>query len=204
MKYVYHIFILLIALQVSRTYAQNGLSLGFHSVQTGRNIAATFNKSFKKHTFYLGPKFLINRTPVDNQNHVFYKRFHASNFKEHFGLVFGYHFIFRKSDQGFSPLIFVDFQYLNASLRRYGFNFSLLPNGGIKGLTFKDERLGSTTALENSLGVGFRVHLTEYLSLIEKIGLNYNLFTDLPKKYFLERISTEFGLILSASLVYNL
>ena len=187
-----------------QSFAQNSVGLVYHSTHTGRNLAATYTKTLRKHSIYLGIKYHINRTPVDNQNHVFYKRFHATDFGEHMGFVLGYQFLFGYPNKRFNPILFVDLQYLNAKIRRFGFRFRLLPMGGIKGLQKVDEHIDTTKAWENSLGCGFRIRLSDRLALVEKFGLTFNVFTSLDKNFFRAKSKSEFGVLLSASLLHDL
>lgn len=184
---------------------QNKIGLNYYSHDTGRNLALSFNTSFAKHTFQIGIKYHLNRTPIDNQNHVFHKRFHAENFKEHLGIIAGYQYLIGKDPRKINALFFYDFQYLNASIRSYGFTSALLPGGGGRGFIRDEKKINTTTALENNIGVGFRIYLSEKISLLERIGVGINIFTNLDQNFFpFQNSSWEFGVLLGLSILYDL
>ena len=196
---------LLVLFFVASVSAQNQMALNYHSTHTGRNLGVSFVKSTMKHSFILGIKFHLNRTPVDNQNHVFYKRFYADNFKEHIGFHFGYHYQIGKNSKKLKTLVFCDFQYLNATIRRHGFTRALLPGGGGRGFIWNQKKQSSATALENNLGLGFRINLSDKIVLIEKAGIGINVFTNLDGKAFtLVKSRSEYGVFFGASLLYEL
>ncbi len=179
--------------------------LTFRSTGTGRNIAATYQLQWRKHNIHLDLKWHINRKPVDNQDHVFFKRFYASTFSEHIGFAAGYYYQLFRDRKTINPLLFLDAQYLRAPIMRYGFTRQLIPGGGSKGLVFHDELSKPMIAIENSIGIGFTAILGDRMYLIEKLGVSHHLFTALDRSLFhFSDVETQFGYLISMSLLYDI
>ncbi|MCF6352422.1 MAG: hypothetical protein L3J06_05380 [Cyclobacteriaceae bacterium] len=107
------------------SFAQTDLNLTFNSVHIGRNLALTASKKIKRHTILAGIKYGINSFESDDQNLVFKKRFFATTFMQHWGLIAGYQYAFKVDKSYLEPYFFYEFQFTNSQTR----NRMFLPVG---------------------------------------------------------------------------
>ncbi|MCB0686959.1 MAG: hypothetical protein KDC53_10550 [Saprospiraceae bacterium] len=195
---------MLIILHTNLAEAQNICDISYQSTHTGRNVSVHYGYTLGRHNILLGLKYHINRTPIDNQNHVFYKRFRAMNFKEHIGLDLNYQFLFRNKSVSWRPLIFYNFQCTNTPIQRYGYTWRLLPGGGQRGLVKTENISQPIRAIEHYIGLGFSYAISEQIKLIEKAGVGINFYKNLDKEFFpLKTSAWEISKMLSVGISYS-
>jgi len=149
--------------------AQDRLSLTFNSVQVGRNLAAEYAKSLKRHTISGGIKWHINNTVQNNQQEAFRKRFYATEFWQHLGFVLGYDYALTKKSGKLIPSIFYEFQYTYSTTRNEFYSQRFVDNNGIVYYEREVFTLGPTIALENYIGLGLDIEVYDFLRLNYKI-----------------------------------
>ena len=202
-------WILIFGFAILNILALNGqaLSLNYNSVDIGRNVSLLYQFGGEKHQFYGGLKYHINRVIHDNQNNVFRKRFHASNFKERLGLQIGYNRVISINERN-SLLFFYDNQF--SILGTKGVNYT--PIGYLEDQVLYTRWVlayQEIKSMEQYIGIGFRAGLLKNIFLTMKLGGGVALFWDIPFEYApnmyvaSNKLDWEFGGLISVGLEYK-
>lgn len=196
--------IILINLSPVISIAQTEISLAFNYVDIGRNLSLSGTKSFSRHKIQVGIKYGINSFEHDNQNNLFKKRFFATDFIEHWGAILGYQYAFKPINNYVIPFLLYEMQLTNSHTRNdWVFPVGYDTDGNVLYRKYLDY-LGPTVALENYIGFGLNISLSEHLFITQKAGGGIALFykTD-PTYAFKNNRSWEFGYMLSLGLAYR-
>ena len=205
------IFIIILSLYITNSYSQD-LGLNYYSTGTGRNITAAFSKNFKTNVFGVGIGYNINsiRQP-DDQNNIYYKRLYASNFMQHLSLNMYYDKYIFRSFKHIHPLVFYNFQ-LKYSTTRSSMYIVAEYDSAFGGKTPEDnllyrnyiENFGPFLWVENCIGLGFRVDITDNLYLKQKAGLGVNLIIGEEPKLVKANVAWEFSGFINIGLYYKI
>jgi hypothetical protein len=155
--------------QVQRSV--NEIDVSYYNSYVGHNIAVEYNRNFGKHTLVLGIKYHMNRavglSEYPTGSDAYHKHFYARKFPEHFGLSLGYEYHLKDINPYVSPYLL------------YNLQFSRMPTKHIwvqrdSGYSYRLNQVynGPFIALENTIGAGFSVKLTDWLSLNQSGGVN--------------------------------
>ena len=163
---------------VSNTVFCQNLLIGFNSTGAGRNITATYSKEFGNNEFGLGLGVNINRiTQVDDQFKVYYKRLYATEFTHYLNFnVFYQIYIFRNL-KNIKPFVFYDLQIKYSTTRNrfflpYAMDTTNVSNNPEENILYKEyiEFFGPFTWVENTIGIGFKVNISDKWYLQQKLG----------------------------------
>lgn len=158
-------------------YSQN-ISINYNSTGAGINSTLTFSKQFDKNEVGIGIGININSlTQPDDQNNLFYKRLFANKPIHYLNLNLYYQRFIFTNLKYIKPFVFYDFQYKYSTTRSSmynGYKIDTSINGTI------DEQIvyikqvatfGPFHWLENYIGVGFKVKISDKWFLQQKIGV---------------------------------
>ena len=198
-----YVFVISFLINGFEIKAQDNITVAFNSVHTGRNLSMTYSKRFNRHRIIGGIKYNINSLVQDDQNELFKKRFYATNFEEHWGLVLGYKYSLKKLN-AIEPYFFYDVQFTNSHTRnKFVTPVAQDENGTfyyVKRLVF----MGPTIALDNYIGLGIDIPLFDNLLISQKVGFGGSFYFNTDPGYVFENNrSQEFGYMLSIGVSYT-
>ncbi len=185
--------------------AQTDLTLAFNDVYIGRNISATATYQIKKHRILAGIKYGINSFEHDNQNNMFKNRFFATNFLEHWGLVVGYQRSINVNKPNFELFWFYEFQFTNSHVR-IDHNAAWKANAA-GDLIWHDRNeafYGPTIALENNIGIGMNIQLSDRFFLTQKAGFGGVNYRNIQERFMFRNSLWDFSYLLSIGITYRL
>ncbi|MCF8231716.1 MAG: hypothetical protein K9J27_05945 [Bacteroidales bacterium] len=195
------------------SYSQN-IGINYNSTGAGRNITATYSKDISHYTISIGIGYNINsiRQP-DDQSNIYYKRLYATKPAHYLNFNLSYQHDIFYNLKNIKPFVFYDSQIKYSTTRSsmyipYDYDTTYLnttrPEDGI---LYKNyiEYFGPFTWVENSIGVGFKVDITDRLYLQQRIGAGIHLiFGDEPKLLKYNSMEWEFMGLLNVGIVYRL
>ena len=195
MKRFFSLFFVLITLQV---YSQN-LSLTLYSTGAGKNL--TMNYSIQKKSMEFGIGLGCNINPLkqpDNQSNIYYKRLYATKPLHFLNFNLFYNqYVFDKFNQ-FKPFVFYDFQLKYSTTRSsVGVTLDTLIIGETpEDLWFSTkeniEYFGPFLWVENSLGIGMRMDVTDHFFISQKLGIGIHLIIGDEPRLFKDYNAWEF------------
>ncbi|MEM7660471.1 MAG: hypothetical protein AAF399_30490 [Bacteroidota bacterium] len=163
------ILCVLIALLLGPWGHAQSVLLSYQDTHIGRNMSAVYTWG-KRHQFYGGVKYHINRLIHDNQSNIFHKRFYASHLGEHLGLQAGYQWRIPLSSFGaILPFYHSQFTVAGTNGRDLVPSYSVISFDQLKAL---EQFVG--LAAEAGLGKGFFVDA--------RIGGGVVLYWDIPSE----------------------
>ncbi len=181
MKKTFALIILLFCICVSmkaqeqKKKSSNEIDISYYNTPIGQNIAAEYNRNFGNHTLVIGIKYHLNHhvgiTEGLSNNDVYYKHFYARKFPDHVGFTLGYEYHLRDINPYVSPYLLYNLQYARMPTKHIRAN-----NDSRYGYTYNQVYQGPFIALENTIGAGFSVKLTDRLSLNQSGGVNLPFF----------------------------
>jgi hypothetical protein len=186
-------------------FAQKSAFIGFNSTMSGRNIAANLSIPKGDNNFTFGFRVNINKfAHNDDQGKIYYKRLYATEPLHFLGVNFCYERRILKKWKNLKPFWFYDIQATYATTRNrmvLPYKFDPILNEIL--YIERTEIFGPFYWIENNIGIGFDVDLTERFYLKQKLGYGRTLVLGyeeqlLPKldNWF----SSEFGGHFSVSL----
>lgn len=197
---------------ISEIKAQSSVALGFNSTGGGRGITGVYYSQKDKNELGIGLRFNINYSHnLDDQSKVFYKRIYALKPIHRFGLSASLQRYIFTNYKITSFFAFYNVQATYAMAKNHQFRMSDSDSLGIL-YTNKELYLGPFTWVEQNLGIGHKMQLTDKVYLIQKLGFGTMfiigrektavLDNDITKHYF-KRFSWEFGYLFNTGLGYN-
>lgn len=192
--------------------AQSSIALGFNSTGAGRGIICQYNHKKNKNEFGIGMRFNLNYPHnLDNQSKLHYKRLHALKPIQHLGIVVSYHRYILPKLQTTSFFSFYDVQATYAMAKSYQFRMSDADSISIL-YTNPRRNLGPFVWIEQNIGIGHRLKLSERMYLIQKIGIGTFFVIGREKTavidnvitpHYFKRFSWEFGYLFNMGIGYN-
>jgi len=161
--------------QEQKKKSVNEIDISYYNTHIGQNIAAEYNRNFGKHTLVIGIKYHLNHnvgiTQSLSNNDTFRKHFYARKFPDHIGFSLGYEYHLRDINPYVSPYLLYNLQYARMPTKHLWAN-----NESQYGYKYNQVYQGPFIALENTIGAGFSVKLTDRLSLNQSGGVNLPFF----------------------------
>ena len=196
-------FVLLIAGQM---FSQS-IDINYYSTDAGRNLTAAFSKKFNKNEVGVGLGYNINRIiQPDDQNNIYHKRLFATKPYHHLNLNLFYHRYVFTQLKHIKPFVFYDFQ-LKYSTTRSSMYLGYKLDTTINASTFDGQILyakkvtnyGPFWWMENMIGVGFTVDITDKWYLKQKAGLGINFIYGETPNIVMNggKLDHEYGLLLN-------
>lgn len=196
MKKILISLLLLLLLLSNEIYAQN-INLIFYSTGAGRNLTIAYSKEYKSMEFGIGLGCNINSVKQpDDQNNIFYKRLFATKPLHflNFNLYFNQYF-FNRFGQ-FKPFLFYDFQLKYSTTRSsmyipYSMDSTIVSNNPDDKILYRNyiEYFGPFLWIENNLGLGMKINITEKIFIIQKLGLGIHFIIGEEPKLFMNKDS---------------
>lgn len=195
---------LVIMTSINSVFGQTEIIGVFNAVHIGRNTNIELSQSFDAHSVSIGIKWHHASIVHDNENNLFFKRFYPKTFMEHVGFTLGYQYRFVLPETSFSPFIFYNFQFSNASIRNQAYiPFGKDENGDM--LYYIDvQYLGPAIALENYGGFGFSFKLLGNFYAYQRFGAGMASFFNVPDGLIGESNNNELAFMLSVGLKYQI
>ncbi len=173
-----YLFIILIIVFSANMYAQN-IDLNYYSTGAGKNLTATFSKDFGRSEFGIGLGCNIGsiRQP-DDQDYIYYKRLFPTKPIHYFNFNAFYDYQFFSDWTCLKPLLFYDFQLKYSTTRTsmyipYSFDPWIPGDNPDEKILYinRIKYYGPFLWVENSIGLGFKVDITEKIFLKQRMGL---------------------------------
>ena len=196
-------------------YSQD-LGINYNSTGAGRNITATYTKNISHNSLSLGLGCNINSIKQpDDQANIYYKRLFATKPIHYLNFNLSYQHDILYNLKNIKPFIFYDLQIKYSTTRSsmylpYDYDSTFLnTTNPDEGILYKNEiaYFGPFTWLENSIGLGFKVDITDRFYLQQKIGAGihfiygYGSGKDIVLK---PKTEWEFMGLLNVGIVYRL
>ncbi|HPE39863.1 MAG TPA: hypothetical protein PLI77_02110 [Bacteroidales bacterium] len=177
-------------------FSQN-LNLTLYSTGTGKNVTLSYSKEYKSMEFGIGLGCNINSIKQpDDQPNIYYKRLYATKPLHflNFNLYYNQH-IFNRFDQ-FKPYIFYDFQMKYSTTRSNMYiidriDSTIISSDPADQYLYRNytEYFGPFLWIENNLGLGMKINITEKLFISQKIGLGIHFIIGEEPKLFMNKDS---------------
>jgi hypothetical protein len=177
-------------------FSQN-LNLTLYSTGTGKNVTLSYSKEYKSMEFGIGLGCNINSIKQpDDQPNIYYKRLYATKPLHflNFNLYYNQH-IFNRFDQ-FKPYIFYDFQMKYSTTRSNMYiidriDSTIISSDPADQYLYRNytEYFGPFLWIENNLGLGMKINITEKLFFSQKIGLGIHFIIGEEPKLFMNKDS---------------
>ena len=204
-----YIFLIFNALLASVFCNAQEISVSMNYSHSGRNCALTYIQAFKKSEAGIGLRYNINSfAHPDDQANVFYKRQYATEPLHHYGAKAYYN---RYIGSMFFAFYDAEISYSKTFNRMYvmtGLYDPRVENPTREDMLYKKhfEYFGPFTWIEQYIGMGLKVNLSESIILRQKagVGIDVLLGSDrkLPDTVLLKAVY-EFGLLFSIELAYK-
>lgn len=208
-----HIPLLLFLFSNILLNAQINASIKFNKTASGRNFSAEVSKVFdEKHEIGIGLRYNINSLKhPDDQGNVFYRRQYATKPWHHIGLRTFYHRKILPNWQHIEPFLFYDLQATYTTTRNVWYFPPLFDescqytcNGQILYKRY-EEIFGPFTWVEQSIGLGYKVKLTEKIFITSQFGLEGMLIFGRDDRLIgtWDKVEFEFGYVFDFGLGYR-
>lgn len=192
------------------------LGINYNSTGAGRNITVNYSKNINNHAWSFGIGYNINsiRQPDDEAN-IYYKRLFATTPAQHLNFNLSYRHNIFYNLKNIKPFVFYDLQIKYSTTRSsmylpYDYDSTYLNTAHPEdGILYKNHiaYFGPYTWIENSIGIGFKVGITDRFYLQQRFGAGihfiygYGSGKDIVLK---QKIDWEFMGLLNIGIVYRL
>lgn len=174
-------FILSIAYSIS-LISQN-IDINYYSTGAGRNVTVSSAKNIGNSEFGLGLGYNIGSIKQpDDQNNVFYKRLYPTKPIHYLNFNVYYDYYFYNKWNCLKPFFFYDIQVKYSTTRTssfipYAFDSTIVSDVPDDKILYRKyiNYFGPYLWIENSIGIGFKVDITDRIYLKQKIGLGIHL-----------------------------
>lgn len=165
------------------SFSQN-IGIDFNSTGAGRNITATFLKDISHNTISIGIGYNINSIKQpDDQSNIFYKRLYATTPAQHLNFNLSYQHDIFYNLKNIKPFVFNDLQIKYSTTRSsmyipYDYDTTYLNTSKPEdGILYKKQiaYFGPYAWIENSIGIGFKVDITDRFYLQQRFGAGIHL-----------------------------
>lgn len=200
MKYFSTIVFILFSVNI---IAQN-IDLNYYSTGAGRNITASYSKVINNNEIGFGLGYNIGSIKQpDDQGNFYYKRLYPTKPIHYLNINFYYNYHFLEKWNCIKPFVFYDLQVKYSTTRSsfytpYAFDSSIVSNTPDEKILYRKyiEYFGPYLWIENSVGIGFNVNLSDRIYIKQKIGLGIHFLFGEDKRIALPSPQLEFfGLI---------
>lgn len=161
--------------QEAKKKSPHEIDVSYYNTHIGQNIAAEYNRNFGNHTLVIGIKYHLNHnvgiTEGLSNNDIYRKHFYARKFPDHIGFSLGYEYHLRDINPYVSPYLLYNLQYARMPTKHVWAN-----RDSQYSYKYNQVYQGPFIALENTIGAGFSVKLTDWLSLNQSGGVNLPFF----------------------------
>jgi len=184
--------LLVLSIVYATTMTAQNIGLNYYSTGAGSNITATFSKNFNHSEFGIGLGFNIGSIKQpDDQDNIYYKRLYPTKPIHYINFNVYYDYYFFDKWNCIKPLLFYDLQIKYSTTRTsmyiiHDYDSTLTGDNPDEKLLYRNfiEYFGPYLWVENSIGIGFKVDITDRIYLKQKIGLGIHLLfgedTSLP------------------------
>ncbi len=192
------------------------IGINYNSTGAGRNITLNYTKKISHNAFTIGLGYNINSIKQpDDQSNIYYKRLYAIKPLYHLNFNLSYQHDILYNLKNIIPFVFYDLQIKYSTTRSsmylpYAYDSTYLntsnPDDGILYKKFI-AYFGPYTWIENSLGIGFNVDITDRFYLQQRFGVGiyfiyrYGSGKDVVAK---QKTEWEFMGLLNIGIVYSL
>ncbi len=205
------IYLLLLTLSLSKSYGQE-ISLDYFSTGAGRNITVNYTQNIKNNSISIGLGYNINSIKqADDQSNIYYKRLYATQAIHYLNFNISYQRYILKRLKNISPFVFYNFQMKYSTTRSnmyipYKYDSSLVVNNPEEGILYRNmtEYFGAFLWLENSIGLGFKVNITDRFAIRQKVGLGIHFIIGDEPKLVKPNTEWEFMGLINIGLSYNI
>ncbi len=159
-------------------YSQD-LGINYNSTGAGRNITINYTKNINHNAISIGIGYNINsiRQPDDEAN-IYYKRLYATKPVQYLNCNLSYQHDIFYNLKNIHPFVFYDLQIKYSTTRSsmylpYDYDSTYLNTANPEdGILYKNyiAYFGPYTWIENSIGIGFKVDITDRFYLQQRIG----------------------------------
>jgi len=201
---------ILITITVS---AQNkNIGLQYYSTGAGKNLTGTISIKNNKNEYGLGLGININniRQP-DDQSNIYYRRLFATKPIHYLNFNFFYQRDVFSAMKKIRPFIVYDFQIKHSTTRSsmyipFDYDSTLVVNEPEEGILYRNyiEYFGPFTWVENSLGLGIIIDVTDRISMTQKIGGGIHFILGDEPKLVKYRPEWEFMYFFNIGLTYKI
>ena len=177
MKYIV-LFTLTTLISITLSAQNKNIGLQFYSTGAGENLTATlsFEKNANKFGFGVGLNINSIRQPDDEAN-IYYRRLYATKPIHFLNFNAFYQKDIFSSLNKINPFIVYDLQIKHSTTRSsmylpFDYDSTLVITEPEEGILYRNyiEYFGPFTWIENSIGIGINIDITDKLSLTQKIG----------------------------------
>lgn len=196
-------------------YSQD-LGINYNSTGAGRNITVNYIKNISHNAISIGIGYNINiiRQPDDEAN-IYYKRLYATKPIHYLNFNLSYQHDIFNNLKNIKPFIFYDLQVKYSTTRSsmyipYNYDSTYLntPNPE-DGILYKNyiAYFGPYTWIENSIGIGFKVDISDRFYLQQRFGAGIHFIYGYGSgKDIVAKLKTEWEFmgLLNIGLVYRL
>lgn len=184
----------------------------YNSTGAGRNVTATVSKTIAGSEIGAGIGYNINSlSHPDDKGHAYYKRLHATSFGHYLNFEAFYHQAILKHLKTVEPFFFLDVQFKHSTSRTRVFNSVYIGPSGPNPVPPGYDQIfvettiirGPLTWLENTVGLGFRVNVTDKIFIQEKMGAGAMFLVENNPRYISPRTVWEFCGLIQAGLGFR-
>jgi hypothetical protein len=146
-------------------FAQQGITLSYNNVHTGRNVSIRHSIiTNKKSDLSVGLKYHFNRYPIHDDNNLFYKAIDAKNAIQHFGIESQYSRIIKKAKNPFRFFYNAEYSYAGTS------NVFYFPTDKKNIYRREDIEFKAMNMLEQNIGLSLSPKLSKNIFLNLNMG----------------------------------
>ncbi|WP_457611179.1 hypothetical protein [Lutibacter sp.] len=174
-----NVLIIAIIIVSNLTAYSQDLGVNYNSTGAGRNITVNYVKYISHYALSIGIGYNINSIKQpDDQPNIYYKRLYATTSLQHLNLNLSYQHDIFYNLKNIRPFIFYDLQIKYSTTRTsmylgYSYDSTYLNTSRPEdGILYKNyiAYFGPFTWIENSVGIGFNVDITNRLYLQQRFG----------------------------------
>jgi len=198
----------------ANTAFSQSVGINYYSTGSGRNITSVYSFGNNKNEFGFGIGYNINSIKQpDDQSNIYYKRLYATRFYQHLNLNLTYQRYVLSSNDIFKPFVFYDLQLKYSTTRSsmyipYAFDSTIIANTPDEKILYRKYivNFGPFLWVENTIGIGFMLHLYKQLYLKQMAGMGI-VFTIGHDNQLAGRMDNwmdwEFGGLLNLGIVFR-
>jgi len=173
-----YLFLVLLISYASTVKSQN-IGLNYYSTGAGRNITVSYSEIINNSEIGIGLGYNIGSIKQpDDQNNIYYKRLFPTKSLHHLNFNLTYEHDIFYNLKTIKPIVFYDLQIKYSTTRSsmytpYDYDSTYLNTAHPEdGVLYKKHvaYFGPYTWIENSVGIGFKVDITNKFYLKQKIG----------------------------------
>ncbi len=177
------VIIFVLSIFYSINLISQNIDVNYYSTGAGRNVTLSSSKNIGNSELGLGLGYNIGSIKQpDDQSNIFYKRLYPTKPIHYFNFNAYYNYYFYNKWNCFKPLFFYDIQIKYSTTRSsmyipFDYDSTLVVDEPEEGILYRKyiEYFGPYLWVENSIGLGFKVDITDRIYLKQKVGLGIHL-----------------------------